>query len=81
MAIFDGDSDNYDEVRMVKTTMMEACNQLIDEGGGDDEEGNDDEEGDDEEEGNDDGEGDDDEEGNDEGLWLFDRPFHLWCIN
>ena len=59
--------------------MMEACRQLINDdmlvGHGEDdgdEEGND-------EEGND--EDDADDEGNDEGLWLFDRPFHLWCIN
>ena len=53
-------------VRLVKTTMMEACRQLIDDDAGDD---------DGDEEGN------DDEEEDDEGLWLFDRPFHLWCIN
>ena len=53
-------------VRLVKTTMMEACRQLIDDDAGDD---------DGDEEGN------DEEEEDDEGLWLFDRPFHLWCIN
>ena len=41
--------------------------------------GNDDDNG--ENDDNDEGNDDDDEEGNDEGLWLFDRPFHLWCIN
>ena len=46
--------------------MMEGCRQLIDDDAGDD---------DGDEEGN------DEEEENDEGLWLFDRPFHLWCIN
>ena len=50
--------------------MMEACRQLINDdmlvGHGED---------DGDEEGN------DEEEENDEGLWLFDRPFHLWCIN
>ena len=25
--------------------------------------------------------GDEDEGTDEEGLWLFDRPFHLWCIN
>ena len=67
--------------------MMEACRQLKNDdmlvGHGEDdgdEEGNDDDEegNDDDEEGNED---DADDEGNDEGLWLFDRPFHLWCIN
>ena len=53
-------------VRWVKTTMMDACRQLIDDDAGDD---------DGDEEGN------DEEEEDDEGLWLFDRPFHLWCIN
>ena len=46
--------------------------------------GNDDDDGendDDDEENNDDDEDNDDDEENDEGLWLFDRPFHLWCIN
>ena len=77
-------------MKLVKTgTMMEACRQLLnddmlvghgeDDGDeeGNDEEGNDDDEGgnDDDEEGND--EDDVDDEGNDEGLWLFDRPFHL----
>ena len=67
-------------MKLVKTgTMMEACRQLLNDdmlvGHGEDdgdEEGND-------EEGND--EDDADDEGNDEGLWLFDRPFPLWCIN
>ena len=62
--------------RWVKTMMMEVCRQLIDDDAGDDDG---DEEGNDEEEEND--EDDADDEGNDEGLWLFDRPFHLWCIN
>ena len=48
-------------------------NNDYDVGNDNDDEGNDDED----DEGND----DEDDEGNDEGLWLFDRPFHLWCIN